>query len=93
MCCASRASGRSARAPEGNRARRPDGFLTQCTGCPKQQVGASSCESPVEVGAHEKSPKPFDAGLGDQLRHPAKGGESSGAGIRTPDTRIMIPLL
>ena len=55
---------------------------------------AKECDERRAPIAKEESPKPLPfADLSDELRHLAKGDESSGAGIRTPDTRIMIPLL
>ena len=49
--------------------------------------------SPVVVaGAENQKPLPL-VGLGVESHPVAPGDESSGGGIRTPDTRIMIPLL
>ena len=47
-----------------------------------------------ESSLQDKSPKPvFVAGLGDDVPPGAAACVSSGGGTRTPDTRIMIPLL
>ena len=52
------------------------------------------CESEGELTAQKKTPKPLQiADLGDGVRDGATNRESSGGGTRTPDTRIMIPLL
>ena len=55
------------------------------------QMDAKECDEKTSPGEKIRSPKPLHhAGLGDPLPPPAA---SSGAGTRTPDTRIMIPLL
>ena len=54
---------------------------------------ATPCHQPTSPAAQENSPKPLRvADLDDAVRVPATARESSGGGIRTPDTRIMIPL-
>jgi len=56
--------------------------------------GAAACDGREENAAEQKSPKPLAIGnLGDALQDDAMLFASSGGGIRTPDTRIMIPLL
>ena len=55
---------------------------------------ATPCHQPTSPAAQKNSPKPLRvADLDDAVRVPATSRESSGGGIRTPDTRIMIPLL
>ena len=55
---------------------------------------ATACDGRTEREAQRESPKPLEiADLGDDVRPAATGCESSGGGTRTPDTRIMIPLL
>ncbi len=57
-------------------------------------MDAKPCEAARETAAQKKTPKPLAvADLGDSLRDNASGCLSSGGGTRTPDTRIMIPLL
>ena len=52
------------------------------------------CERETEGNAQKKTPKTLRiADLGDGVRRDATNRESSGGGTRTPDTRIMIPLL
>ena len=52
------------------------------------------CERETEGYAQKKTPKTSRiADLGDGVRRDATNRESSGGGTRTPDTRIMIPLL
>ena len=54
---------------------------------------ATPCHQPTSPAAQKNSPKPLRvADLDDAVRVPATARESSGGGIRTPDTRIMIPL-
>ena len=51
-------------------------------------------ESETEGETQKESPKPLCiAGLGDDVQCDAMYCNSSGGGTRTPDTRIMIPLL
>ena len=55
---------------------------------------AKGCERQSNAEAQRKSPKPLQtADLGDKVQLSARNCVSSGGGIRTPDTRIMIPLL
>jgi integrase len=58
------------------------------------QSDANRCEDVAEPSAQEESPKPLQiADLGDGVLDLATLCTSSGGGTRTPDTRIMIPLL
>ena len=55
---------------------------------------AEGCEERTKPAAQKKSSKPLQiADLGDGVRVDASSDTSSGGGTRTPDTRIMIPLL
>ena len=55
---------------------------------------AIECDGRGEVGGATKTPNSRRCvELGDSVRHRAGGDASSGGGTRTPDTRIMIPLL
>ena len=55
---------------------------------------AKGCERESEAVAQKKTPKPLQiADLSDTRALDATECESSGRGTRTPDTRIMIPLL
>ncbi len=59
-----------------------------------RQVDAGQCESPIAADPLSTTPKPLqfpDLGVG--VREFASCDASSGGGTRTPDTRIMIPLL
>ena len=68
--------------------------LAQRTGSDTGRSAAMRCESRTEPTAQKKTPKSLQiADLGDAVRPVATGSESSGGGTRTPDTRIMIPLL
>ena len=68
--------------------------LAQQSGRETRRAAAKGCEGESEGTAQKKSPKPLQIkDLGDNLRCDATNRESSGEGIRTPDTRIMIPLL
>ena len=68
--------------------------LAQQSGRETRRAAAKGCEGESEGNARKKSPKPLRvADLGDDLRCDATNRESSGEGTRTPDTRIMIPLL
>ena len=59
-----------------------------------RRKGATEGDERTEAAAQNKSHKPLRvADLSDGVRHGAKGDKSSGGGTRTPDTRIMIPLL
>ena len=59
-----------------------------------RRSAAKGCERESEGNAQKKTPKPLQiADLGDGVRDGATNRESSGGGTRTPDTRIMIPLL
>ena len=56
--------------------------------------GATGCDDDAFKPAPKKAPKPLCiADLGDTVQASATDCESSGGGTRTPDTRIMIPLL
>jgi integrase len=66
----------------------------QRAGRESRQSGASGCDDATNPTAQKKTPKPLQiADLSDAVRSHAKDRESSGGGTRTPDTRIMIPLL
>ena len=59
-----------------------------------RQLFAKQCETEFKGKPKSTSPKPFRiADLGEEWRLNAISHESSGGGTRTPDTRIMIPLL
>ena len=59
-----------------------------------RRSAAKGCERETEGNAQKKTPKTLRiADLGDGVRRDATNRESSGGGTRTPDTRIMIPLL
>ena len=87
--------------PEGLRATGTDNHpakgalqLAQQSGRETRRAAAKGCEGESEGNAQKKSPKPLRVeDLGDDLRCDATNRESSGEGTRTPDTRIMIPLL
>ena len=66
----------------------------QQLGLSSEQDDARACDEEVATMLEKLDDKPLILlGLSD-LEHPdATGCESSGRGIRTPDTRIMIPLL
>ena len=56
--------------------------------------GATGCDAEPFKPAPKKAPKPLCiADLGDTVQASATDCENSGGGTRTPDTRIMIPLL
>ena len=58
------------------------------------RLAATDCEQEGESSLQDKSPKPvLVTGLGDDVPPGASPCVSSGGGTRTPDTRIMIPLL
>ena len=58
------------------------------------QADATGCDDAGEHPAQKESPKPLAiADLGDDVQIGAMSCDSSGGGTRTPDTRIMIPLL
>mgnify|MGYP002528190765 CR=1 FL=1 len=66
----------------------------QRAGRESRQSGARGCDAATNPTSQKKTPKPLRvADLGDDMRPDAKDCESSGGGTRTPDTRIMIPLL
>ena len=68
--------------------------LAQQSGRETLRSAATPCDQPTSPAAQKNSPKPLRvADLDDAVRVPATARESSGGGIRTPDTRIMIPLL
>ena len=86
--------------PEALRATGTDGLPTddpkgaQHSQRERGQSAASPCDDQKRRDAQKKTPKPLQiADLGDGLRDCASLDASSGGGIRTPDTRIMIPLL
>ena len=55
-------------------------------------LDATASDDSPAPSAQEKSPKPVVvANLGDVMQGSATEFASSGGGIRTPDTRIMIP--
>ena len=57
-------------------------------------LAAKPCESTGKQEQQRKTPKPLnDQGLSDKCPVISTDAESSSGGIRTPDTRIMIPLL
>ena len=56
--------------------------------------GATGCDDEAFKPPAKKAPKPLCiADLGEEVQASATDCESSGGGTRTPDTRIMIPLL
>ncbi len=58
------------------------------------QSVAIGCDSTIRRPAQKESPKSLRvADLGESVRPKAMGCKNSGGGTRTPDTRIMIPLL
>jgi len=68
--------------------------LAQQLGRETPRSVAKGCEREGEGKAQKKTPKSLRvADLGDGVRAGATHRESSGGGTRTPDTRIMIPLL
>ena len=57
-------------------------------------VGAKPCDGKNQGRHRQERPQPLQiAGLSDGWPVVATGCESSSGGIRTPDTRIMIPLV
>ena len=59
-----------------------------------QRSTGTGCETERGAVSRKKTPKPLHIGdLGDSVQCSATKDQSSGGGIRTPDTRIMIPLL
>ena len=68
--------------------------LAQQSARERVPLPAKRCDSMGEGKPTRKTPKPLQiAGLSDMSPVIATGCESSSGGIRTPDTRIMIPLL
>ena len=68
--------------------------LAQQSGRENVPLPAKRCDSTGKGEHQRKTPKPLQiAGLSDMSPVIATGCESSSGGIRTPDTRIMIPLL
>ena len=68
--------------------------LIQRSGRRGTQPCAPSCDDEEKKGQEQSSPKPLQiADLGDSMDESAALYTSSGGGTRTPDTRIMIPLL
>ncbi len=66
----------------------------QQSGRQSMQKRAATCNEKTEPGPQRESSKSLQiAHLGDSMWGNTKGSESSGEGTRTPDTRIMIPLL
>ncbi len=58
------------------------------------QTGSTERSDRFDLSAKKKSPKPLQiADLSDCVQPVALASASSGGGTRTPDTRIMIPLL
>jgi len=58
------------------------------------QTAARECNTRTKPHGPKKTPKPLQiADLSDDMQPDATWDTSSGGGIRTPDTRIMIPLL
>ena len=69
-------------------------LLAQQSGRENVPLAAQPCQSIVKEGQQRKTPKPLnDQGLSDKCPVISTDAESSSGGIRTPDTRIMIPLL
>ena len=68
--------------------------VAQQSGRSSLQTDATACELPSTHGAEKEGRNLFPAAaLCDSVQLFTTEGESSGAGTRTPDTRIMIPLL
>ncbi len=68
--------------------------ICQQSGRERVPVGAKPCDGKNQGRHPQETPQPLQiAGLSDGLPVVATGCESSSGGIRTPDTRIMIPLL
>ena len=68
--------------------------LAQQTARETLRSAASRCQRESDDRAQKKTPKPLRvADLDDRVRRNASSCTSSGGGTRTPDTRIMIPLL
>ena len=68
--------------------------MAQRAGRDTGQIGAKECDRRTKPHAQKKTPKPLQiVDLGDEVQGDATLLTSSGGGIRTPDTRIMIPLL
>ena len=68
--------------------------LAQQLGRETRRPAAKRCERESEGNVQKKTPKPLCiAELGEEVQASATDCESSGGGTRTPDTRIMIPLL
>jgi hypothetical protein len=66
----------------------------QQSGRERQQSDATGCDDELVMSAQKKTPNPLRiAELGAVVRFDATDSKSSGGGTRTPDTRIMIPLL
>jgi len=66
----------------------------QRAGREPRNTGATRCDERTKPAAQRESSKPLRvADLGDDVRRNATQCTSSGGGTRTPDTRIMIPLL
>ena len=68
--------------------------ICQQSGRERVPVGAKPCDGKNQGRHPQERPQPLQiGGLSDGLPDVATGCESSSEGIRTPDTRIMIPLL
>jgi len=68
--------------------------LAQREGREGMRETAKGSDSQGESRAQKRTPKPLQiADLGEGVRDDATNRENSGGGTRTPDTRIMIPLL
>jgi len=68
--------------------------MAQQSGRENVPLAAKPCEYTGKEETQRKTPKPLnDQGLSDKCPVILTDAESSSGGIRTPDTRIMIPLL
>ena len=68
--------------------------LVQQVGSESVHSNATTCDTALEAEQGIKKTKSLPMGdLGDAVPLSATLCENSGGGIRTPDTRIMIPLL
>ena len=68
--------------------------VAQRAGRDPRPADARACDLPRTAAGKKKSPKPLVVGdLSNAVQDDASVFASSGGGIRTPDTRIMIPLL
>ena len=68
--------------------------ICQHSGCCSARSSATGCEMRTPPKAQKKTPETQEiASPGDDVRDSATQFSNSGGGTRTPDTRIMIPLL